>query len=265
MVVYKLKHLGVLKPDTFVTLLNWVGIPAIVAYFVCMVVYPIIDSSEWQQLQDVWGRWQSLNVAMLAFTSSVIAFNISKYSTEKQRERDFIAAKAYLPASLSELCMYFRSSAQILVQSWRANRNAEFEADAPRLPPDYRDVFSQCIRHAESEVGSYLVHIIVELQVHDSRLRELAEGEAGAERIRPDRRNILAYLFSLGKLQAMVNNLFGFARHTEPFIDRKPNWEDFCNAYGNLGVRIDEIHVDDTMNLEAFTRRAVARSASNNT
>ena len=96
-----MKHIGILKPDTLVSLLNGIGVPATIIYFSCMLLYPWIDGNfYWSHVQDIWDRWQSLNVGVLAFISSIIAFNISRFNANKQREREFTAAKAFLPMTL---------------------------------------------------------------------------------------------------------------------------------------------------------------------
>jgi hypothetical protein len=74
-----------------------------------------------------------------------------------------------------------------------------------------------------------------------------------------DRHNLISYLYSLGQLQASVNKLFDFARGEIEFDSDPLNWEDFRNAYANLRIEIDEMHISDEMNLEAFTKRAIAR------
>jgi hypothetical protein len=142
-------------------------------YLFSMFVYPWVHShGDWTHVQSVWDKWQSLNVGMLAFLSSVIAFNISRFNANKQRERDFLASKAFLPAALSELTAYFKSSASILVNGWESIEGPRPEIEAPKLPDDYKSIFGQCIRYASPDVGDYLSRILVRLQVHSARLLE---------------------------------------------------------------------------------------------
>lgn len=209
----------------------------------------------------MWERWQSLNVGMLAFTSSVIALNISRYNSNKQREREFVAAKAYLPATLSELCEYYRSSAEVFDKAWNTPQGKEIDVAAPNLPGDYRDIFSECIKHSEPEVADHLASILVKLQVHDARLRGLMRDHNSDGVVSPDKHNLISYLYRLGELQAIVNKLFGFARSTEAFDSGPLEWEDYRNAYGNFDIHLEDFYIDDLMNLEAFTRRAISRDA----
>lgn len=261
-----MKHLGILKPDTLVNLLNFVGLPIAALYAFCMFAWPWLSGcGDWGYVQEVWDRWQSLNVGMLAFVSSITAFNIARYNAEKQRERDFLAAKAFLPAALSELILYFKSSAAVFSLGWNSSYENKPSFVVPELPMGYKSVFGDCIRHAEPSVGDYLSRILVWLQVHDSRMRDYVKQHSDEDYLNPDRHNLITYFYRLGELYALVGKLFEFARNMGEFDSSPLNWEDFRNAYGNLDIWTDEIVIDDKMNLEAFTKRAIDRNASQNT
>ena len=255
-----MKHLGILKPDTLVNLLNYVGLPFSVLYFASMFIIPWVKGDgDWVYVQDVWDRWQSLNVGMLAFVSSITAFNIARYNANKQRERNFLAEKAFLPSALSELCTYFKKSASIFIKAWEASATNKPNLETPDLPKSYKDVFRQCIRYADPDVGKYLSTILIRLQVHDARLRGVVEQFDDPSFINPDKLNIITYLYRLAELQAYVNKLFPFARGIESFDSSPLTWEDYKNALGNLDVWIDHIHIDENMNLESFIKRAIER------
>lgn len=259
----KLKRIGIFKPDTLVNLLNGIGIPAITIYFICMFVFPWLDGGgDWEYVQAVWDRWQSLNMGMLAFVSSIIAFNISRYNANKQRDRNFSASKAFLPAALSDLCSYFKLSSSIYTQAWDLKPNNRLDAQAPELPENYREVFRECIKYAEPDVGMYLSNILVWLQVHDTRLRSFIAQRDDANWINPDRYNIITYLYRLAELQALINNLFEFARSMNSFDSHQLGWGDFHSAYAILDVPLEHIYIDKKMNLEYFTKRAIDRSNS---
>jgi len=255
-----LKHIGILKPDKLVDLLNWIGVPLALVYIASMFVYPWLDKGwDWNLVQNVWERWQSLNVGMLALVSSITVFNIARFNANKQRERDFQATKAFLPAALSELMHYLELCAAVLAQGWEANRKQPLSAKPPSLPGEYREVFQQCIRHAEPDVGDYLSKILVRLQIHNSRIRDYIENYENAERVDPNRHNLLTYLYRLGELQALIGKLFSFARSEEQFNNHPLEWEDFRNAFGNLDILVEDYRIDETMNLEGFTKRAIDR------
>lgn len=256
-----MKHIGILPPDRWVSILNWIGIPVVALYFISMIIYPFVHSGlEWGYVQSVWDRWQSLNVGMLAFTSSIIAFNISRFNANKQREREFLAAKAFLPSALSELIDYFVLSSEVFVQGWGMARGQRLEVDTPELPESYKEIFQQCIRYADPEVGDYLTKILVNLQVHHSRIRGyIGTFNNDEANIGPDRHNLIVYIFRLGELQALVGKIFSYARNESDFDSSPLCWMDFRNAYGNLSIRIDEFRIDEVANLEDFTRRYIDR------
>ena len=253
-----MKHIGIVKADTMVSIMNWVGIPLFVAYSLSMLAAPLLKG-DWAYVQAVWDRWQTLNVGVLAFISSVIAFNISKYNANKQRERQFVAARAFLPHALSELTSYCKLSSILLREAWdlladREARHKPLAVELPELPESYKETFSRCISEADPEVAGYLADILVKLQVHHSRLKELKNSFGQDGRMVWVPQNVMSYLFTLGDLQAMINRLFGFARGMEPFNGSNLLWEDYRTAYANL-----DIDVDDVDDLEGFTQRAISR------
>lgn len=185
-----MKHLGTLKPDTFVTLLNWIGIPIVALYVGSMFVYPWFASDwTWTSVESVWDRWQSLNVGMLAFVSSIAAFNIGRYNAEKQREREFMAYKAFLPDALSGLTSYLVDSANLLREGWEATQGHSFHTALPIPPPDFKEVFRDCIRHADREVGEYLARILKRLQVHAARLASYIDQQTDDAWVSPQQHN----------------------------------------------------------------------------
>lgn len=261
-----MKHIGVVKPDTLVTLLNWIGIPVIALYIGSMFVYPWFALEwRWSAVEDVWDRWQSLNVGMLAIASSITAFSIGRYNAEKQRQREFTASKAFLPDALSNLASYLSSSAALLREGWEAAQDQAITTPIPAPPPEFKEVFKDCIRHSDREVGEYLARILKRLQVHAARLAEYVDQQADETWRNPDQYNLIVYIYRLGELQAMVNRLFPFARSKAELDPSGLTWEDFPNAYANLGFWVEEIRIDDTNNLETFTKRALERDDSMDT
>lgn len=256
-----LHRTGIFRSSVLVDIVNCAGLPFLAIYFFAMFTFPWIDGQgSWAHVQVVWDRWQTLNAGALAFSASLIAFNISRFNETVQRERDFIAAKAFLPSTLSSLMEYFSRSAHFYEVLWEANGNAPAPLSPPDLPEGYREVFSNCIRHAEPQIGSYLSNILVHLQVHDARLRDAVAHSMNGDWHATDRYTLITYLYRLGELYALIGNLFGYARNEDAFKSRKLNWEDFRSAYSVLDLEVDEIFVDDDMNLQAFTQRALARA-----
>lgn len=255
-----MRHLGFFKADSWITFLNWLSIPLIGLYLVSMFIVPVFSQSlDWKYIQSVWHNWQSLNVGMLAFLSSLIAFNISKANSERQRARDFIAARAFLPEALTSLTAYFRECSGVLQEAWsRAsdlndNCRTPLEHDLPLLPtPSYKQAFSQCISTSESDVGEHLAKILVLLQIHHSRLESMSlDFREGSTTIQIPH-TIMSYIFGLGKLQALVNNTYEFARGEQQFKEVSLVIEDFQTAYFNLGINVEDID-----GLTGFTQRTL--------
>lgn len=255
-----LNRTGIFRSSVLVVIVNYVGVPLLIVYVFAMFLYPWFDGlGDWGHVQNVWDRWQTFNAGALAFVASLVAFNIARFNENLQREREFVASKAFLPSTLSGLMEYCSRSATIYIELWNLNGQMPAHIEYPSLPPDYREVFSNCVRHADSGVGSYLSGILVRLQVHDARLRDVVSqiNEASDP---VDRHTLIAYMYRLGELYALIGNLFGFARGEQPFEDRNLSWEDFRNAYGVLDIDIEDIFISEVMNLQAFTMRALKRS-----
>lgn len=234
-------------------------------YIASMFVLPWVSGDgSWKYVQSVWSTWQAFNVGMLAFISSVLAFSISRFNAEKQRKRNFLASRAFLPAALSELVSYFKDSATVFNQWWEA-RNGVKLSSAPALPQEYKPVFQDCIRHAEPRVGDYLSNILVWLQVHDARMRDAVTEKGEGPRMLLDKYNLISYYYRLGELQVFVNKLFDFSRGMKDFDTSTPEWDDFKNAYHNLNIWPENIHIDENMNLEAFTKRRLSKLSVENT
>lgn len=230
-------------------------------YLASMVVWPLASSDgDWTYVQQVWDRWQALNVGVLALLSSVVVFYATRYSAEKQRQREFMASKAFLPASLSELTRYFKVSAKVLTACWDEYPKAPVGLHAPTLPTGYEKIFGDCIRHADPRVGEYLSRILRWLQVHDARTKSFVAtyDEGSGEMTVPE--SIITYLYRLAQLQAWVNKLFPFARSLQEFDDTPLVWPDYANAYGNLDVWPEQITYGAERTLVDFTQDRLSRN-----
>lgn len=234
--------------------------PLIALYFISMVIYPWIQGGgAWKYVHAVWSEWQSLNVGVLAFISSYIAFNISTFNEEKKREREFVAARAFLPQALSDLTGYCKRCAELLREAYTSldhggGRPNPLKTEAPVLPEGVNETFSRCIAAAEPDVASYLAKVLMKLQIVNARARQLKGGfgiDYGDIRTRS---HVMWDIDLLGELQVLINRIFNYARDLEKFDDSKPTWEDYINAFGNL-----KIDIEDIAGLEEFTKGRIAR------
>lgn len=260
-----MKHIGIVKADNLIRGINWIGVPLFTIYLFCMFILPPIKGKgDWGYIQSVWHNWQSLNVGMLAFISSVVAFNISRYIANKQRNRDFIASRAFLPEALSDLTAYFKDSVPPLQEAWQKAKDDEapyktpLKLHAPNPPDGYKETFSRCIALAETDVGERLSYLLMCLQIHHARLNDLASNfsEGSGRIIVP--RNIISYLYNLAELQALTNSLFDFARGLEKFDSSELTLGDWQNAYRNLNIWTHQFE-----GLDEFTQENIGRNYTN--
>lgn len=250
--------LALYRLEKVIKVLTIFGFPFFLLYLFSMVIYPWIKGNgNWLYVHSVWMDWQALNVGVIAFLSSIIAFYISKYHDNQQRERESNAARSFLPEALSELCSYFKSSSKILIEAYSRLKDntmkvTPLENKVPELPKNYREIFSRCISLAKPDIAQYLSNILMRLQIHHARIVDLVENA------HPDteglilKKNIILRIYCLAELQAFVTKIFNFARGLEEFNNNPLNWEDFENAYGNLRIRVDEFD-----NLANFTERKI--------
>ncbi|MGF1807491.1 hypothetical protein L4C31_19810, partial [Aliivibrio sifiae] len=136
-----------------------------------MLVHPWVSGGfDWDYVHSVWHTWQSLNVGVLAFSSSVVAFNIVKYREERRLEREFIAERALLPQALNDLSNYLERSVPVIAEGYfrcnqsRNERKRPLESELPSPNDSYILIFQNCIRVADSKVADHLAGMLSDLQ-----------------------------------------------------------------------------------------------------
>lgn len=221
-----------------IKLLSILWIVFLVPYIHFMFIQPFVLEG-FSGALEVWDRWQALNVGVLAFISSVVFFHTTKYKEEKQRQRSFIAARASLPQALSELTEYCRNSAKVwheAIVKAETNKYGDFSEKYPSLPSNVHNVIKECIAHSEFDVGNYLAKILVELQIHNSRLSGLeSEFAVGSNHINVSL-SVQSNLWFLGKLQARIDSLFSFARGLEAFNGSEPSNDAIVSALNIIAM-----------------------------
>ncbi|ODC01527.1 hypothetical protein A3197_03375 [Candidatus Thiodiazotropha endoloripes] len=244
---------------TFINVLSYIGWPAAFVYFISMVVVPWVEGNgDWQYVQNVWDRWQALNVGMLALVSSLVALNVSFLTSERVRGQNFRAAKAFLPEALSELSTYFKTCATVLNEAWDLEGTGKLQIKSRRLPDGYKEIFAQCIKYSEPDIENYLSKILVKLQIHDARMGDFIPNYNDDRYIGPHAYNLITYYYRLAELQIMIDNLFGFARGREEFTPLELSWDRFDDAYAQLDVFLEEKTIEND-SLTEFTKRALER------
>ncbi|GED44121.1 hypothetical protein [Cobetia marina] len=214
-------------------------------YFISMIVYPFVHG-DWDYVQSVWSRWQGLNVGVLAFISSVILFSAARYNSEKQREREFVASMAFLPASHNELVEYLKRCANYYKLAWEGDTFDLFLS----APLSHRDVFQNCIRHANPEVGAYMVEFLSNLQLIDARMQYINEYGTAPDLLMED-------FLLLGELKVMVDKILCFSRGEITVLNNHVTWNDYYSAYTTLGVSVHSIFTKNKGSLKDYVIKSV--------
>jgi hypothetical protein len=215
----------------------------LVPYFFAMLVYPLIfHQASWESIQKVWHYWQSLNVGMLAFSASVIALKATRYAAEMQRDRDFSASKAFLPESLDELTACLRECIPLLEEAYARVKDESDRCKTPLvtnaaiLSGEYRNTFKECMRYASPNEGDYLASVLLKLQIYLARIEGLKNSFSASSGMIVTTQTIYGRMYDSAELQAMINQLFPFARGMEKFNGLSLDKRKMLGGYFSLNV-----------------------------
>lgn len=248
-------------------------------YIGSMYIYPIFRLyDDWEYLQKVWARWQSLNAAMIALITTAFAIIVSidihkknikheKGQKEEERQRRFIASLPFLPQELSHLTEYCRNSMKLYYESWQRVQDqsdrcrTRLKTSIPPLDSSHIEAFKECIYYADQDVGKTLANILRGLQVHHSRMKQVSESfDPGSGHIVLPK-NIMNNLHIIGEIQSLINRLFPFSRgeflnvtDEEVEFDSSPlTWEDFRTAFSG-----ESFSIPDIKELQDYIERKIA-------
>lgn len=188
-------------------------------YVFCMVLYPTFNNwngpGTWQEVQEVWDRWQTVNAAVIALLASLIAFKATTYQYHRERENNYRAAKSKLPQALSDICSYAKECARIHHGYYAAitARVDRVQVPAPALPTEAVASIVECIRYSPVEIGNYLSKILESLQVINARL---APDSPGVLHVHISV-NEISHIKYIALAYKRAENLFGYARNEESF------------------------------------------------
>lgn len=194
--------------------------------------------------------WQTLNSAIIALIASAIALYANQYSEKKQKERDFIAAKAFLPDALSELNGYLKKSAKIYLEIYEFKKNKQVNVKLSNplaeLPNNYKIVFRDCIHSGESSVGIYLSEFLRKLQVHNSRMAGTYINLGDSENDYSTLESVSTDILNTAELYAMLGRLFPFSRNESELNISKLKPAEINIGYPNLKIDPTEIiHLEE--------------------
>tara|TARA_R110001583_G_scaffold10328_1_gene47623 strand:- start:104 stop:907 length:804 start_codon:yes stop_codon:yes gene_type:complete len=209
-------------------------IAVFITYFCAMFLVPwCAGGYRWDSLQSVLREWQTFNSAMIALGASIIGLYAARRHAAKQEElandqrhREFVAARAFLTESLSDLHFY---NERLEVQ-YRLVYDALDEDDPlkrttalsqfvlPQIPSSYKETFRACIRFAEPDFAEYLTEILNDFQIINSRARALCQDVLSAKPI-VKQENIVAELCDIVHVQALCNRLYDFGRNKSASVN----------------------------------------------
>lgn len=247
----------ILKTEAFLTkYLKEILFYLLLIYFISMVLYPLyMGGGKWKYLHEVWYDWQAWNVGFLAFSSTLILFNISRYQATQQVHRELIATRAFMPEALSELNQYCHECVKALKVMHEAFKEEErdqsfFDSkvkrsiDLPVQPTKYREIFSKCISLADANVSEYLAHILKCMQIQNSRMSGMHSKYCGTDQTIWGTAGTLTGMTMTCELYQLINNLFAYARgEQEPFATTELTMKSFDSSVHslNLLLYLDEL------------------------
>lgn len=224
-----------------------------------MIIHPFAFHN-FDHMINVWKDWQSFNVGILAFATSLILLNIALLQEKTRLERELNAVRAFLPQSLDELSDYLEESADLyktyLMVLVKAKKNGQMVQDLliedfklPVITNGYRATFRDCMLHANADVVKYLTYILTSIQIHSARMKGVHETLIGKQMTIYTNDSVIDLIVRLGELKVLVNNLFDYARGEDSFHLKDMNINSFVTAYRTLKFHQ---HIDQ---IEKVTRR----------
>ncbi|NQZ94498.1 MAG: hypothetical protein HRT97_19485 [Moritella sp.] len=217
-------------------------------YIGSMVIQPLCIGG-FDNLMKTWREWQTFNAGMIAIFAAIISAYIAlhldksarqreavkisesrqnerqklraeKQARDEQREREFIAARPFLPASLTLIHEYVELISKDLLRLYAVIK-ADDENDLRRyvadikfknMPSGYQGVFKECITLSTPDVSKHLAYILVHLQVFSSRVESLDPQHL-------DKRNLGEMLVDSIRFLFKIDSMFDFAREGLPIKD----------------------------------------------
>jgi hypothetical protein len=232
----------------------WCGLVFVgLFYLLSMLIVPwfcalYVGEDLWTYVRKVWLDWQTFNAGMVAFLASLTVLSASLHhaeqqdkQSEEQRKRDFIAARAFLPEAFGDILVYCDKSMKFLVrylpEKWESDIT---EAKPPELPSGYREVFRDCIKFADSDVGERLSRILLLLQIQRGKAEQIIPEHPPSDSptLRDDVKTCLAYVV---RIRVLINKTSDYARGLKEKFDRTPITDEDFYAWRENDGYIEEL------------------------
>lgn len=203
----------------FKNLIKWVaklgfGV-AFIAYITSMIVYPLYVGG-WGNLQSTLYTWQSLNVGILAFSSTVILFYVSTISSRDKELQNLKACRAMLVLALSNLSEFLEQSVDLLLKMnqhgdgryYIGNMELKDFKDFPILESYNLDLIKECIKFAKKDDAAHLASLLTFFQIFKARYKFFFSTVSFHDY---DYKITKVYR-DAGELKAVIDATFGYAR-----------------------------------------------------
>ncbi|MGY4013166.1 hypothetical protein [Aeromonas molluscorum] len=229
-------------------IVKFIFIMIFLIYFIAMFICPFIDTEfDFLLVQKIWSNWQSFNAGMLALLASIIALATTMYQSEKQRQRDLIAAKVFLSESLNELHDYYISCAALL--HFLAKKDKFIEpfpqpdlTKLPLMPTKYRDGFSTCIKLSPPETVDALSHIVLWLPIHEHRLKNSLANYQPSNLNKIQHLDVMNGILHLGVLMSITLKLYSFCRTKDEHVNVQVGLDEMYQALNTLNIETDNVN-----------------------
>lgn len=228
-------------------------------HFYAMIIYPSIHrNGDWSNVYNVWHYWQTLNAGIIALVASMIAlYSVHRINSNNQniaedrRKRKFIANLALLPQELSGLSNYCVESSRAYKKALSLLNIQNHNIDAllgiiPHLNTQHILVFKECIEYGNDEFGKSLTKILVELQIHNSKMQSLPKEILSNKISSANLSFIYENIKMLVELLALINKLFHYSRRREYIFNDLPL------TLGNLHNAIAKLELMDSDGFEGY-------------
>lgn len=209
-----------------------------------MFVYPTFSLQfHWNEINDLWFDWQTLNAGVLAIIASGVFYKTTKYTAKQQNDLTLKANRALLNHKLSDLCEFYTSSFLVLNRLLSMKHNPEITLEEEYFSNTYNaltankdlSVIAECIKYSTTENAKQLSKYLNAIQIHNSRLKEIIDTHAKDPAVKTQS-YLLSCIFKLGSIQLMTNTLFAYARNEIDIINYPFTAKEMHTAYRNLGL-----------------------------
>ena len=208
------------------------------------VVIDFLSLPEHKISSTDWAAWAQALGTIIGISSAafVAVYQQAKHQEmqEDQRKRKNFAARAVLPATLSELTAYINKCLDALAEylDKRSEDESVSKFNRPSMPIDLINSLRDCVEFADDAPKARLAELIEKLQIQNSRL-SLIDLETPRLSMITTRQTINARIVDALDIYARIELLFPYSRRASDGDPGAPTKENMKSA-ANIGHFIDD-------------------------